>query len=345
VEWLLDPEVTYLNHGGYGACPRPVFDRYLAWQRELEREPTDLFHRRLPGLLAEVRERLAAFLGARAEDVALARNATSALNSVIRSLALDPGAEVLTTAHEYGALVKAWGAVGAALVVRDPHVLAESIGPRTRAVFVSHVTSPTALVLPVAEICAAARAAGVLSIVDGAHAPGHVPLDLDSLGADVYAGNCHKWLCAPKGAGFLWARPEHHTWIDPAVVSWGFGEGSGLAEKHEWQGTFDPAAWLSVPAALDVWHELDLERCRELARRGRELLPPVAGVPAPQMWSSQVPAGDPDALWAALRERGIDAPVLDWRGACLVRISIAPYNEWADVERLADELERLVGAA
>jgi isopenicillin-N epimerase len=128
-------------------------------------------------------------------------------------------------------------------------------------------------------------------------------------------------------------------------VSWGFGEASGLAEKHEWQGTFDPAAWLSVPAALDVWHELDLERCRELARRGRELLPPVAGVPAPQMWSSQVPAGDPDALWAALRERGIDAPVLDWRGARLVRISIAPYNEWADVERLAGELGGLLGTA
>jgi isopenicillin-N epimerase len=194
VDRLLDPEVTYLNHGAYGACPRPVFERYLAWQRELEREPTDLFHRRLADLLTEVRERLAAFLGARAEDVALARNATSALNSVIRSLVLDLDAEVLTTAHEYGALVKAWGAVGANLVVRDPEVLAESIGPRTRAVFVSHVTSSTARVLPLADICAAARAAGALSIVDGAaHAPGHVALDLGSLGADVYAGNCHNW--------------------------------------------------------------------------------------------------------------------------------------------------------
>jgi selenocysteine lyase/cysteine desulfurase len=142
----------------------------------------------------------------------------------------------------------------------------------------------------------------------------------------------------------LGARPEHHGWIDPAVVSWGFGAGSGLAEKHEWQGTFDPAAWLSIPTALDAWHELDLERCRELARRGRELLAPVRGVPAPQMWSSRLPAGDPDALWAALRRQGIDAPVLDWRGARLVRVSIAPYHDWADVERLVDELERLVSA-
>jgi isopenicillin-N epimerase len=144
VEWLLDPEVTYLNHGGYGACPRPVFDRYLAWQRELEREPMDLFHRRLPGLLADVRERLAAFLGANAEDVALARNATSALNS---------GAEVLTTAHECGALVKAWGAVGAALVVRDP-------------------------------TCWPSRSARGRARSSSADAPGHVP---------PYAGNCHNW--------------------------------------------------------------------------------------------------------------------------------------------------------
>jgi isopenicillin-N epimerase len=191
VDWLLDPDVTYLNHGGYGACPRPVLERYQAWQRELEHEPTDLFSRRLPGQLAEVRARLAAFLGARPEDLALASNATSALNSVIRSLALDTGAEVLTTAHEYGALVKAWGAAGATLVVRQPEELAASIDRGTRAVFVSHVTSSTARVLPVAEICAAARAAGVLSIVDGARAPGHSRLDLGSLGADVYAGNCH----------------------------------------------------------------------------------------------------------------------------------------------------------
>jgi isopenicillin-N epimerase len=342
MDWLLDPEVTYLNHGGYGACPRPVLERYQAWQRELEREPTDLFHRRLPRLLADVRARLAAFLGGRPEDLALARNATSALNSVIRSLALEPGAEVLTTAHEYGALVKAWRAVGAALVVREPEELAASIAPGMRAVFVSQITSPTARMLPVAEICAAARAAGVLSIVDGAHAPGHVQLDLGTLGADVYAGNCHKWLCAPKGAGFLWARPEHHAWLDPAVVSWGFGEGSGLAEKHEWQGTFDPAAWLAVPTALDVWAELDLERCHALARRGQELLPPVPGVPAPQMWSSQLPPGDADSLWTALRTRGIDAPVLEWNGSRLVRVSVAPYNDWDDLERLVSALEPLV---
>jgi isopenicillin-N epimerase len=342
VDWLLDPEVTYLNHGGYGACPRPVFERYQAWQHELEQEPTDLLYRRLPSLLGDVRAALAELLGARPDDLALARNATSALNAAIRSLRLSPGDEVLTTAHEYGALVKAWGVAGATLVVREPEALAGSIGPRTRAVFLSHITSATARVLPVADVCAAARAAGVLSIVDGAHAPGHVSVDLGVLDADVYAGNCHKWLCAPKGAAFLWARPEHHAWLDPAVVSWGFEERSGFAEKHEWQGTFDPAAWLTVPAAIAAWRELDLERCRTIAARGHELLQPVPGVPAPQMWSTELPAGDADELWSLLRDRGIDVPVGDWRGKRLIRVSIAPYNEWEDVERLADVLAQLL---
>ena len=342
MDWLLDPEVTYLNHGGYGACPLPVFERYQAWQHELEQEPTDLLYRRLPSLLGDVRTALAELLGARPDDLALARNATSALNAAIRSLRLSPGDEVLTTAHEYGALVKAWGAAGATLVVGEPEALVGSIGPRTRAVFLSHITSATARVLPVADVCAAARAAGVLSIIDGAHAPGHVSVDLGVLDADVYAGNCHKWLCAPKGAAFLWARPEHHAWLDPAVVSWGFEEGSGFAERHEWQGTFDPAAWLTVPAAIAAWRELDLGRCRAIAARGRELLPPLAGVPAPQMWSTELPAGDPDELWSRLRERGIDVPVGDWRGRRLLRVSIAPYNEWEDVERLVEALGELL---
>jgi isopenicillin-N epimerase len=341
VDWLLDSEVTYLNHGAYGACPRPVFERYQAWQEELEHEPTDLLYRRLPGLLGEVRAVLGDFLGARPEDLALARNATSALNAAIRSLRLNPGDEVLTTPHEYGALVKAWGAAGATLVVLEPEELAGSIGPRTRAVFLSHITSPTSRVLPVAEACAAARAAGVLSIVDGAHAPGHLPLDLGSLDADVYAGNCHKWLCAPKGTAFLWARSEHHAWLDPAVVSWGFEEGSAFAEKHEWQGTFDPAAWLTIPAALAAWRELDLGRCRTIAARGHELLPPVTGVPAPQMWSTELPPGDPEELCGRLRERGVDVPVGDWRGKRLLRVSIAPYNAWEDVVRLIEALADL----
>jgi isopenicillin-N epimerase len=211
--FLLDPEVAYLNHGGYGACSRPVFDEYQRLQAELEHGPTNFFTRRLgekpedttgrPGLLTHARSDLAAYLGANPGDLVFARNAISALNAVIRSLRIRPEEEVLTTSHEYGAIVNTWSFVGANLVLCTPDAIVERIGPRTRAVFVSHITSPTALVLPVEEICAAARRAGVLSIVDGAHAPGHVQLDLRALGADVYAGDCHKWLSAPKGSGFL----------------------------------------------------------------------------------------------------------------------------------------------
>ncbi len=333
-EWLLAPEVTYLNHGAHGACPRAVFETYQEWQRELERNPTGLLGVRLDALLAEVRQELGAFVGADADDLALVPNATTGLNAAIRSLRLEPGDEVLTTAHEYGALVKSWEFVGATLVVREPDELADAIGPRTRAVFLSHVTSPTARVLPVEEVCRAAREAGVLSIVDGAHAPGQVPVDLASLDADVYAGNCHKWLCAPKGSAFLWARREHQGWIEPVVTSWGWEPGAAFAAKHEWQGTFDPAAWLAVPAAIREWRTFDLGRCRALAARGQERWPPIEGVPAPQMWSTEIEPGDAPGLRAALAERAVEAPVFAWEGRRLLRISIAPYNTQADLDRL-----------
>jgi isopenicillin-N epimerase len=222
-------------------------------------------------------------------------------------------------------------------VYAEPEELAAAIGPRTKAVSVSHITSPTALVLPVAEICAAAREAGVLSIVDGAHAPGQLPLDLAQVGADIYAGNCHKWLCAPKGAGFVWARPEHQGWIDPLVVSWGYDE--GFVRRHGWQGTRDPAAALAVPAAIEAHRSFDLERCRLLAESFHDRLPPVGTSPAPQMWASEVATDDPDALQRRLfDEHRIEVVVREWEGRNLLRVSIGPYNEAADVERLLDAL-------
>ncbi len=251
---------------------------------------------------------------------------------------------MLTTAHEYGALVKTWEFTGARLVVCEPEELAGAIGPRTRAVFLSHITSPTALVFPVEEVCAAARAAGVLAIVDGAHAPGHLPLDLQTLGADVYAGNCHKWLCAPKGSGFLWARPEHHGWIDPLVVSWGFSPDAPFAARHGWQGTRDPAAFLAVPKALEVHAQIDWEGARALARRARERLaaagyPPLPGPPAPCMFAARLPECDVDDVQRRLwEEHRIEVVVSRWEGRCVLRVSIAPYNTEADVERLLGAL-------
>jgi isopenicillin-N epimerase len=336
---LLDPEVVYLNHGGYGACPVPVFARYQEVQRELERNPSEFLGRRFHDLMAEARVALAGFVGARPEDLVFVPNATAGLNAVIRSLRFGPEDEVLTTRHEYGAVTRTWEFMGVKLVYAEPGELAGAIGPRTKAVSVSHITSPTALVLPVLEICAAARAAGVLSIVDGAHVPGQLPLDLEQLGADIYAGNCHKWLCAPKGAAFLWARPEHQRWIEPLVISWGYGAEASFAERHGWQGTRDPAAALTVPAAIEAHRELDLERCRRLAASFHDRLPPCGGMPAPQMWASEVAVDDPDVLQRRLfDEHRIEVVVGKWEGKSLLRVSIAPYNAAADVERLLEAL-------
>ena len=240
--FLLDPEIAYFNHGSYGACAAPVFEEYQRWQRELERDPMDLLYRRFGDLLDEARGALAAVVGARAEDVVFVPNATSALNAVLRSLRIRPEEEILTTKHEYGAILRTLEFIRANVVICEPEELIANIGVRTRAVLVSHITSPTGLVLSVEEICQAARQAGVFSIVDGAHVPGQLPLDIEALWPDVYAGNCHKWLGAPKGSGFLWARPEHQDWIEPLVVSWGYGEDSrsGNAMAGREHGTRRP---------------------------------------------------------------------------------------------------------
>ena len=357
-DFLLDREVAYLNHGSFGACPRAVFDEYQRLQRELEAGPTNFFTRRvarwfwdggeLPGELFEARAALARFVGARAEDLVFAPNATSALNAVIRSLRLQPGDEVLTTAHEYGAVTRTWEFAGASLVVCEPEEIVSRIGPSTRAVSLSQITSPTALVLPVSDICAAARAAGVLAIVDGAHGPGHLELDLEALGADVYAGNCHKWLCAPKGAGFLWARPEHQEWIAPLVVSWGYREDADFGERHGWAGTRDPAAYLTVPKAIEVHAIFDANGQRALAdeaerRLGEAGFSRIPGEPAPYMRAVELPAGDPEELWTRLyADFRVEVPVYEWEGRRLLRVSIGPYNDEDDLDRLLAALIELL---
>ena len=345
-DFLLDPAVAHLNHGSYGACPRPVREAYQAWQREVEHNPVELIARRLEGLLDGVREELAAYVGADPVDLALEPNVTTGLNAVIRSLRLEPGDEVLTTRHEYGGLLRTWAFAGASLVAVEPEELASSIGPRTKVLYTSHITSATALRLPVEAACAAAREAGVLSIVDGAHAPGHVPVDVAALGADVYAGNCHKWLCAPRGSGFLWARPEHQGWIEPAVVSWSWVEESTFAQRHTWAGSRDPSVYLAVPAALEYARGIDLAERRELADEVAGLvgLPPVAGVPAPLMRAFELPDGAPEDLQARLFDpHGVEVVVSEWEGRRLLRVSVGPYVTRADLERLRDALRAELG--
>jgi isopenicillin-N epimerase len=340
--FLLDPEVAYFNHGGYGACSVDVFAEYQRFQLELETDPTHFFVRRFERALWGAREALAAFVGAAPADLVFSPNATSALNAVIRSLRIRPEEEILTTKHEYGAILRTLGFIRANVVLVEPHEVIDHISIRTRAIVVSHITSPTALVLPVEEICAAARRAGVLSIVDGAHVPGHIPLDVEAVGADLYAGNCHKWLCAPKGSGFLWARPEHQDWIEPLVVSWGYHEGAGFGERHGWQGTRDPAAYLAVPAAIAAHAAFDGHAATALAdeaerRLGQLGLRALRGERAPFMRAFTVRKQHPAVLQSRLYdEHRVELPVYDWEDTTLARVSIGPYNDEADLDRLVD---------
>jgi len=374
--FLLRPDVIFLNHGSFGACPRPVFAAYQSWQLELERQPVEFLGRRFTGLMAQARAALAGFVGAEADDLVYVPNATTGLNVVARSLPLRPGDEVLATDHEYGALDRTWRFIcqkrGATYINHplplpweSPEAVVEAlwsgVTERTRVLFISHITSPTALILPVAELARRARAAGILTIVDGAHGPGQVDLDLRELGADIYVGNCHKWMMAPKGAAFLYARREVQEWLEPLVVSWGWQSEkpgpSRFVDEQEWQGTRDIAAYLAVPAAIAFMEEHEWPRVREechaLLRQAREEVAALTGLPpicpdSPE-WTAQmaalpVPNCDAAGLQRRLYEEfTIEVPIITWGGRRFVRVSIQGYNTEADVTALVGALRILLG--
>jgi len=371
-KFLLQPDVVFLNHGSFGACPRCVFEAYQAWQLELERQPVEFLGRRCRDLLRAARAALAAFVGADADEVVYVPNATTGLNVVARSLPLRAGDEVLATDHEYGALDRTWRFVcrqrGAQYRRRPVPLPIESadqvveaiwsgVTPRTRVLFLSHVTSPTAIIFPLAELIRRARERGLFTVVDGAHAPGQVPLDLGALGADFYSGNCHKWMCAPKGAAFLYARRELQAVVEPLVVSWGWESDSPgpskFIDEQEWQGTRDVAAYLAVPAAIRFMQEHDWPRvqreCHELLRTARAglaaltRLPPITpDAPAwfAQMAALPIPPCDPEALTRRLRDEShIEVPLVKWNERQFVRVSIQAYNTREDVAALVQAFQ------
>jgi isopenicillin-N epimerase len=373
--FLLRPDVVFLNHGSFGACPRPVFEDYRAWQLELERQPVDFLGRRLAGLMREARQVLANFVGADADDLVYVPNATTGLNLVARSLPLKPGDEVLATDHEYGALDRTWRFICAkrgARYIRQSvptpitsvqqvvDAIWSGVTDRTRVLSVSHITSSTALIVPVAELVHRARQVGIITLVDGAHAPGQVPLDLRNLGADFYVGNCHKWMMAPKGSAFVHAQPDRQPLLEPLIVSWGWQSEmpgpSRFIDEQEYQGTRDIAAYLAVPAAIQFMKAhnwLAVQRdCHELIRHARREITGLTGLapitPDGPTWFAQMAAFPlPDCDGETLQRRlcdefAVEIPIIAWNGTILVRISVQGYNSRADVNALVEALAKLL---
>ena len=375
-QYLLDPRITFLNHGAFGSCPRPVFEAYQAWQLRIERQPEEYLWRNRDKYLDPVRQTLADYLGTVPANLAFVPNATTGINIVARSLKLEPGDEVLASNHEYGAIDRTWRFIaaktGARYITRElPPPLSThddfvetfwgGVTDRTKVICLSHITSPTALIIPVAAICTRARAAGIVTVIDGAHVPGQLELDLEAIGADFYTGNGHKWLGTPRGAAFLYARPEVQSQIEPLVVSWGYQSdhpsGSTFQDYLGWTGTRDLSAYLTMASALEFmagngWEQVR-GRCHRLALKAREQLQELIGEPPlcaqaeewiAQMFAVQLPARvNPERLEAELFTRyKIEVAVKRWESLYLLRVSVAAYTTAEDLEGLAAALRELL---
>lgn len=366
-KFLLDPNICFLNHGSFGATPLPVFQKYQDWQRILENQPVEFLGRKAANLLYSARQELANFLHTSVDNLVYITNATYGMNTIARSMKLNKDDEVLSSNHEYGAVDRTWRFLASKqgfkyinyslnLPVDDPSSFVEmfwkGVTKRTKVISLSHITSPTSLIFPLEEICRRARSCGILTIIDGAHAPGQIDLNLSVLQADFYTGNLHKWLCASKGSAFLYASPDSQDLIEPLVVSWGWQSENPGASKYvdyiEWNGTRDISGFLSVPEAIRFFQENILgspqKHCCELvmetSKRISELtnLPPLATSPGwtAQMGSSLLP-DTIDGIWLKneLYERHkIEIPVIKWEDHWLIRYSYQIYNDEQDMERL-----------
>ncbi len=382
--WLLDPALTFLNHGSFGACPRRVLAVQDEWRARMERQPLQFLARELEPAMDAARAALAQFVGAAAEDLVFVPNATHGINSVLRSLTFEPGDELLVTNQEYNASRNALDFVAAqfgarVVVVNLPFPLQNAdevilpilaaVTPRTRLALLDHVVSQTGLVLPLERLVKELAARGVETLVDGAHAPGMVPLDLKQLGAAYYTGNCHKWLCAPKGSAFLFVQPHRQKLIRPLAISHGANSArtdrSRFLIEFGWTGTGDVTAWLSVPAAIQFmaeqlpggWPEV-MARNRALALAARKILCTALAIPEPcpaefigSLAAVSLPDAAPDALPRLpineyplqddLRlKHGIEVPLMPWPAPPkrLLRVSAQLYNSLPQYERLAQAL-------
>jgi isopenicillin-N epimerase len=369
-QWMLHNDVTFLNHGSFGAVPRVVFEAQERWRKRLEAEPIELLGRRQTELIAAAKQPLGDFLHMRAEDFGLVTNATEGVNAVLQSLRFSAGDELLTTTHVYNAVRKAMqhvaaraGATYRELEVRTPltspsdiaRAVIDNLTDRTRLLVIDHITSPTGLIFPVAEISAACAAHKIELLIDGAHAPGMIDLNVPATGATYYAGNLHKWACAPKGCAFLWVAPHRQKDIHPCVISHNYGQ--GIAAEFAWQGTRDASAWLTLPTALKFMSDLGWQRVRQhnhamavwahamLCERFKvppltpldgSLLGATATVQLPKPLAHMTHEQSSALQQSLYTNDRIEVPLGFWQDAWHLRVSCQVYNTPAEYHRLAD---------
>ena len=373
-DWfLLDPDITFLNHGSYGACSKTVFKEYQDWQQKLENQPVQFMTNQVYSAMEKSRESMSQFVGCDDEELVFFQNPTTAVTNVIYNLDLKPGDEVLMSNHEYGALVRAWKIWGEktgvniiqqeiSMPVTTKENFVENfwtgVTDQTKVIFLSHITSSTALIFPIEKIIKLAKEQNILTIIDGAHVPAHIPLNIHELGCDFYTGACHKWLCAPKGSSFLFVKKEHQDWVKPVVVSWGKdGDDptpSEFIQNFQWQGTRDMSAFLTIPTAInfyikeirpyqesckkiiqDTYSEFPSVLITEPISTGREWLAQLVAHPLPK----NIPPNLKKRLW---EEYQIEIPVFEWNGQEFVRVSIQVYNTQKDVDLLMSALRSLI---
>lgn len=373
--FLLNPEITYLNFGSFGACPKPTFDDYQNWQRLLESEPVQFIAFNGAGYIQTSRQALASYINCNADDIVYVTNPTYAINIIAKSLKLNEGDEILSTNLEYGALDRTWNYYckkSKAKYIRQPIDLPvlskeaiieqfwKGYSNKTKAIFISQITSSTALILPVKEICEMAKERGLLTIVDGAHVPGHIPLNMAELKADIYTGACHKWLMTPKGCSFLFVKNEIQNQFDPLAISWGYESAtpshSQFLDYHQMQGTRDFSAFLTVPKAIEFIKENNWEQvalaCRELARAnyirfcnllGSYPLCPLNDDFLGQMCSVPIKTREPEKLQRYLFENyKIEVPVMRQDNFVFLRYSIHVFNTQNDLDILYKALQEII---
>jgi len=359
----LDPKFIYLNHGSFGACPLPIFKEREKWQREIEEQPVSFIQDKALDLLDWSRDALSKFIHCDKDDVVYFPNPTTAMNMVIRSLDLKPGDEVLTSNHEYGAIDKTWqfmvrkkGFTYKALDISLPvtkddfiNIFKDSISSKTKIIFLSHITSSTGMIFPIKEICQLAKELGLITIIDGAHVPAHIDLDIIELDPDIYTGACHKWMLCPKGVSFLYCSKEMQDKLEPLVVSWGWESdmpsSSRFLDHNQYQGTNDISSYLCVPKAIEFlednyWVQIRKD-CHEKIIEVRKILLRTLGTDPicdenllGQMTSMIVNISDPLDLYKFLKNNNIEIPIISWNNMVLLRVSYQCYNSMEQIEYL-----------